>query len=142
MARKRSPRVVPAQLQQLRQRIDQWRKDRTKRGSMPAELWQRATEFAAEHGVYLVSQTLGVNYDNLKKRVPGPARPATSPVASRPKTANFVELVADPRPVAVAGNECVVELKGADGTAMTIRAPAQSTPELCKLVQAFWSRSK
>lgn len=108
---------------------------------MPAELWRLATELACEHGVYMVSRTLGVSYEQLKKRVPDTllaVRNRSGP-ADAPQ---FVELLTAATRARVAESEWVVELKSIDGTSMTIRSTGQTAPEMSKLVEAFWSRSR
>jgi hypothetical protein len=53
MARRARP--VPAELKELRSRIERWRRTRERRTVMPAELWAEAVALAGRHGAYPVT---------------------------------------------------------------------------------------
>jgi hypothetical protein len=65
-------------MEQVRQRIDPWRKTRVGRGRMPEALWRAAVALAGEHGVYATAQGLGVSYDSLETSVGKPSGAAAT----------------------------------------------------------------
>ena len=58
-----------ARLEQLRGRIEHWRRTRTKHGPMPEALWDEAALLARGLGVCPVSRALGIGYESLQERV-------------------------------------------------------------------------
>jgi len=60
---------LPPEVRKLHHQIERWRKTRTKRTRMPEKLWTLATALGRAHGVYRISQDLGINYDSLRVRV-------------------------------------------------------------------------
>jgi hypothetical protein len=120
---------------ELRARIEAWRRSRAKRGPMPAELWADAVVLAKRESVYRTARALGVNYATLKWHVAvassGGREESTGPVG-------FVELLAAPRPTEPAGaSSTVVELSDASGATMTVRMPSSGGLDLSALVGVF-----
>jgi hypothetical protein len=62
-------------LEPLRQRLEEFRRTRTKRGALPEQLWQEAAQAARRHGVNLTAKVLGLAYSGLKSRAEGNDRP-------------------------------------------------------------------
>ena len=125
----RTPRM-----EQVRLRIENWRKTRVRRGVMAEELWAAAVALAQEHGVYATSRGLGVNYDSLKARVGTRSQRKGRP----PALPAFVELPAG-MPMAASG--VMVELVGAGGEKLTIRLMDQAEVDVAELAREFWSRT-
>lgn len=88
---------IPAELQQLKQQLEEFRNTNPPRSRLPVSIWAAAVEAAQRHGLHLTSKTLRMDYAGLKKR----SRPATQ---SSPA---FLELLAATPP------ECVVEVESA-----------------------------
>src|SRR6516225_4831312 len=65
---------LPQELEQARQQLEAWRSTHRPRCHIPYSLWKRAAELASQHGLYLTSRTLRVDYMRLKKLVQ-PASP-------------------------------------------------------------------
>ncbi len=55
-------------LKSVRERFEQWRKQRERLGPIPADLWAAAAELTKRHTYLEVSKALRVNYNDLKKR--------------------------------------------------------------------------
>ena len=129
-------RVLPAEVAEVRQRIEQWRRTRSKRTAMPQELWSAAVSLAGDYGLYRVARGLGVSYSALKRRV-------TEAEASKRSTgqadtrAGFVEV--DTAPLFSGGEAAgsVVELSDGVGVTMKIRVPASQAVDVVGLVAAF-----
>jgi hypothetical protein len=122
--------AIPQEMEQARQQLEAWRSTHRPRCHIPDSLWKRAAELASQHGLYLTSRTLGVDYMRLKKRV--------QPVSPERKTAEspgFVELMA---PATARIAECVVELEGAGGR-MRIQMKGITAAELVGLSRMVWT---
>jgi hypothetical protein len=86
---------LPAELQQLKQQLEEFRNTNPPRSRLPESIWTAAAQVAQQHGLHLTSKTLRLDYAGLKKRL----RPATQASPA------FLELLA------AAPSECVVELE-------------------------------
>ena len=56
-------------LETVRTQYEAWRKRRRCRSRIPEALWQAAADLCREHSLCVVSQTLRLNYNDLKHRV-------------------------------------------------------------------------
>jgi hypothetical protein len=122
--------AIPLDMEQARQELEAWRSTHPPRCHIPESLWKRAAELASQHGLYLTSRTLRVDYMRLKKLV--------RPRSSERKSANlprFIELMA---PTVAGIAECVVELEGA-GRRMRIQMKGMGVAELVGLSRMVWS---
>jgi len=125
-----SSSAIPQEMEQARQQLEAWRSTHRPRCHIPDSLWKRAAELASQHGLYLTSRTLRVDYMRLKKLV--------QPVSPERKTAElpgFVELMA---PATARIAECVVELEGAGGR-MRIQMKGITAAELVGLSRMVWT---
>ena len=126
--------ALPGDVEQLRWRIEQWRRSRKRYSHVPKELWSEAVGLAQVHGVQLISQTLRLNHESLRNRVHAAGVPAEKGTA-----AGFVEL----RPAWFdTGPRCVVELREPDGTTMTITVTDPREIDVARLLDGFWSRRR
>jgi hypothetical protein len=64
--------AIPLEMEEARQQLEAWRSTHRPRCHIPDSLWKKAAELASQHGIYLTSRTLLVDYMRLKKLV-GPA---------------------------------------------------------------------
>jgi hypothetical protein len=124
------PSAIPLDMEQARQELEAWRSTHPPRCHIPDSLWKRAAELANQHGLYLTSRTLRVDYMRLKKRVQ-----PTSPERKSTGLPRFIELVA---PTVAGIAECVVELEGA-GRRMRIQLKGMGVAELVGLSRMVWS---
>jgi len=97
--------AIPLDMEQARQELEAWRSTHRPRCHIPDSLWKRAAELASQHGLYLTSRTLRVDYMRLKKLVQ-----PTSPERKGAELPRLIELMA---PTVASIAECVVELEGA-----------------------------
>jgi hypothetical protein len=132
MATEGSGTQVLARLNQLRRRIERWRRTRVKRSPMPPELWSAATELAQELGVYRVAREAGVGYESLKDRVEVHGEHGAREAGAFVELAGASLVSAAP---ATAGSE--VELSDASGTTMVIRLTADQAVDVAALLAAF-----
>jgi len=124
MSHKDTP--LPEQLQQLRQRLEEWRNAHIRRSRLPEELWAAAVELARQHGLFRTAHTLRLDYTNLKKRV------QTAPGMRAVPPAAFMELVA-PSPVA---SECTVEVESARGK-LRVAIKGMAAPDVMSLIRSW-----
>ena len=126
---------IPAEVNAVRSHIEHWRRTRKKRSSMPEDLWDAAASVAREHGVYAVARDMGLNYENLKKRVKGISGDRRK--EKRGDSSGFVEL-AGSQLIGTPG--VVVELTDGNGAKLTMRLPGCDGLDVRSLVEAFWNR--
>ncbi len=116
MARRRS--ALPGKVEEVRGRIEHWRRTRERLTAMPEELWFEATSLARAHGVYRISQALSVNYSNLRKRVERSGESMREESASR----GFVEISPQQFSGPYGTRQTMVELSRADGTRLVVQS--------------------
>jgi len=136
MGRKRRQARALAGARELHERIEHWRRMRTKLGPMPAELWDEAVALAAKHGVYTITRTVGVEYNALKRRVEALAGGGAADEGTVKPA--FVELRAAVPDAAAAKGETVVEVSDRSGRRMTIRMGSGAAVDVAQVVSAFW----
>jgi hypothetical protein len=122
----REKTAIPDDLQQLSQRLEEWRGANPARTRLPESIWEAAVDMAQRHGLHCTSKALRMDYTRLKKRLPPAAQPP------RPAPPAFLELVAAPTTGPV---ECVVELESACGR-MRVSMKGK-TPDWASLLQAW-----
>jgi hypothetical protein len=120
-----------AQVEQLRARIDEWRRTRPHRTLMPAALWAEAVALAKSKGAYRVAKATGVNFDGLRRRVAEAASEA--PPA-------FVELPVVPPADAAPDAGTVIELHASDGARLVLRLAKDAAIDVAQVVAAFRRR--
>ena len=119
--------TLPSPVADARCRLDEWRKTRARRGSLPAQFWDEASQLAQIYGINAIARALGLDYYSLKKHRDAAQK---RPVANKPA---FVEVsVARPSPTA----DYVVELERPDGGRMKIQLIHQQ--DLIAVTESFW----
>ena len=129
----KSNRSFSLDIEEARHRLGVWRKSRSRGKRIPAPLWALAAALARSHGVSRVSQTLGLDYNGLKRRAEAIRTPRRSRLKPPP---GFVELPLVGQPVL--GPNCTVELARGEGSRMTIRWDGKEGLDLVGLAEAFW----
>jgi hypothetical protein len=127
-----------ADLDQVRGRIEHWRKTRRSRGKMPPELWEAAARLARSHGIYAASQQLHVSYDSLKAHVHGVGKAKAKIVKGR-VAPQFVE-VEPLGSMAPALDATVMELVGAAGNRLIVRVAGAASADVVALVRELYGR--
>jgi hypothetical protein len=127
--------TVSPNLTRLRQRLEDWRQQRSGRRRIPEQFWTEALALARTEGVSRVSRLLRLPYRRLKDH-----RNAASSKLTPVAAPAFVEL---PLPSSLPGGpECWVEMTHRTGAKMTIHLSAASAHDLQLLAQAFWSQRR
>jgi hypothetical protein len=137
MGRRGKLQATAADIEQVRELVEQWRKTRTTRTRMPEEIWAALVGLAAAHGVYGVARRLGVNYQGLKKRVAAGLNKSGLVQAPRAK---FVEM-GPVLSIGSASSGTVVEVVGAAGNRLTVRLGNTAGLDVPALMREFWSRA-
>lgn len=125
MARSKGPAV---NLEEVKARFDEWRRNRKGKAPIPDELWALAADVARTEGVSRASTELRVEWNHLKRRMAVP-----SGTSSKPAPPRFVELVA-PRGESLP--ECVIELEGR--AKLRIQLKDASASYLATLSRELW----
>src|SRR5437667_11332687 len=68
--------AIPADLLELRQRLEQWRSEQPKRSRLPESIWTAAVEMAQRHGLHRTTKALRLDYTVMMKRMPAAAQSA------------------------------------------------------------------
>ena len=129
----KQPTTVPAEVEELRQRLNAWRQRTDREKRLPESLWEEAVGLTRTHGVSLVAVVLSLSYTALKQRAAASTKRLE--VTTQP---TFVEVGMVP---AAMRSECTVELRDGSNCQMNIRLDAGATGALLALAQAFWRRS-
>ena len=132
--------AVPADLQELSGRFEDWRRTRRGKLPIPESLWAAAAELARSHGVCQTAQVLRLEYKKLKQLTDGEAggkrvrhRRKLHRAGGAPAPATFMELAAPP----TAAAECVIELEGPRGK-VRIQWKGATAPDLAGLSRVLW----
>lgn len=126
---------LPAECDELRDQLEEWRRTRKKRSRVPESVWKSAERLAEKFGTHRIAQELRLNYMTLKKRVSGSAPKGVPKKKTDPV---FVEM--DSCRSASSG-ECVVELANCSGTRMRIELKIRRVRDLLELIQPFCSQA-
>ena len=137
MGRRGKLQATAADIEQVRELVDQWRNTRTTRARMPEEIWAALVGLAAAHGVYGVARRLGINNQGLKKRVAAGLNKSGLVQAPRAK---FVEM-GPVLSIGSASSGTVVEVVGAAGNRLTVRFGNTAGLDVPALMREFWSRA-
>ena len=125
-------RELPARLEAVRRRFEQWRRTHRPRSRLPNGLWAAAVKMAGVYGLYRTARALPVEYYSPKQRVELQAvargRREPGPVAT------FLEL---PPPALTGTCEYMLELEDAAGSKMRVSLKAAASPDLTALCRAF-----
>ncbi len=147
---------LPAEVDEVRARIERWRHQRKGLGPMPGNLWSEAAELAQRFGINAICRHMGLNYTALKSHLdPGQsprlqaskptsksASKATSKTASKatpkpvPKAPIFVELGVDTA-LGAAQAGPVLEVTSPSGVRILLHLPAGNSADLATLMTAL-----
>lgn len=132
---------LKARIEPLRQRVEDWRRNKTRNEHTPQEFWPEAVELAKRYGVSAVQRILRVDYRGLERRTFGIVKSASKAAKARgdraaegPVAASFVELASLPARRA----EHLVELEDGNGRKLSLKVAAGHLAEVLPLTQAFW----
>jgi hypothetical protein len=115
-------------IENLRKRLDAWRKTHKARSRIPNRLWDSAAHVAGQCGLNRTAKALHLDYYDLKKRM-NAAAVSQGPVPS------FIELSPT---AAVPVPECIIDLESRDGAKMRIHIKGMNVPDLDTLGRVFW----
>lgn len=129
-------KALPAKVNEVSVRIEQWRQTRKKQTAMPEDIWQEATALARVHGVYRVSQALTVSYDGLRKRIDQTKRPGRHQTSAP----GFVEVDGRQFSGPYEMKQTMVELSRADGTRMVVQMSGSDSIDVLGLAEIVMGR--
>jgi len=127
--------IDEGRLEEVRQRVKEWRETRPKLEAMPQELWDAAVSLAGEHGVYRVARALRVDYGKLKQLLE--SREAAVSRADADEGGFAVMTLPVPGVAEPMGTGAEVELFDADGSRLSIRLPSHGGLDVAGVVAAF-----
>ena len=127
-----APVIIPSELKELSRQIEQWRRTRPYRMSMPETLWTLAANVARQHGLARVARFTRLDYYSLKERIESLERSSSGTSVVKP---TFIEL--QPLPVNPV-SECTIELEHPRGRRMRIHIKGARMPDVRALSRALW----
>ncbi len=128
-----APIVVPAELKDLSNQIEQWRRTRPRRAAMPDALWTLAAKAARQQGLARVARFLRLDYYSLRERIESRERGCGAASAEK---RTFIEL--PPLPVSPV-SECTIELEHPRGRKMRIHIKGAPMPDVTALSRTLWA---
>ena len=125
---------VPADVEAVRRRFEQWRQVRKVHTAIPESLWAAAVRLAGRYGISRTARALRVGYYSLQERVERETAcaAASSPTLSEPA---FLELAVPLRPGTGA---CLLEWEDGGGAKMRVHLQGVAAPDLVALSRSFW----
>jgi hypothetical protein len=118
-------------LEEVRQRFEQWREHRKRRTPIPKSLWEGAVRLCADHSLFMVSRSLRLDYNALKRRLCS-FRPDPEEVSLRSSDFVTLDVAASPR-----GGECIVEMEKA-GARMRMHLKGEIGVYPLEVIRTFW----
>ena len=141
---------LPAGLEKVRRRFEEWRETCEAHSRIPGSLWASAAVAAGRYGLSKTANALRVNYYAIKKCLAAKAaadcraskkrmgrRAAVGNRSETEGTAEFVELPSFASPDS---GECWLEWEDGGGGKMRVRLRGVGTPDLAALGRSFWDR--
>jgi hypothetical protein len=133
------------ELSRMRRRLDEFRRGSRPGKALPQWAWPAAGRLARRYGVHATARALGLEYNKLKRASGATTVPAVGRTARRRRTGagsavKFVELGGLRAPSAVAADEALVEVVGADGVRVAVRLK-DSSPVLLAVIGALPGQS-
>ena len=133
---------LPAGLERVRRRFEQWRQTHKPPSRISVRLWAAAAKAAGTHGLHRTARTLRLDYYALKKHlgqnaaVCGDSKARPRETGGQHASPAFLELT----PLASANPcECVVELENVGGAKMRIQLKGAAVPDVASLCRGFWN---
>jgi len=122
-------------VEQVKQRLLEWRKNKKHREPIPEELWQLAAELSSRFGISPVARELRLNFMALKKRVTGKTDHRKAEID---KGDSFVEIKMLPGESHIPVNgSCVMELTRTDGANLKIYSTMGSRIDIVGICENF-----
>jgi len=118
-------------IEEVRLRLQSWRKTRQHGARIPEDLWVSAAILARVHRPGTVSHALGLDYYTLKDRVKSTNASVCRKERTRPA---FVELMSSSP---TCSSECTLEIEDRHGSKMRIHLKSSETPDLGAISSAF-----
>jgi hypothetical protein len=137
--RSRNPTVTPtvsADIEQVRRRLQEWRRSRRHGSRIPEDLWIAAVKLAKKYRAARIAHELGLDYDGLKRRL----KTAKQHGTSEPQTQQgFIELL----PFAPSSHcECTMEMEDRRGAKMKLELKGVSAGDVAAVSRALWSAER
>jgi len=137
--RSRKPTVTPtvcADIEQVRRRLQEWRRSRRHGARIPEDLWIAAVKLAKKYRPARVAHTLGLDYNGLKQRLKTAKQHGTSEPQSQP---GFIELF----PFAPSSHcQCTMEIEDRRGAKMKLELKGMSAGDVAAVSRALWSAQR
>jgi hypothetical protein len=128
---------LPADLLELKNQFETWRKTRQTRAPIPEELRQAAVALLERYSAALICRVCRLHPHSLKK--PVAPKPAAASARSTPAFFSLAPLAASPlaAPAQQATTNCRLQLERPDGARLILTLPAPDCTTLASLCADF-----
>jgi len=128
---------LPADLLELKNQFEAWRKTRQTRAPIPEELRQAAVALLERYSASLICRVCRLNPHSLKK--PAASSSSTAPALPAPAFFSLSPLAAPPLAAQTrqAHSDCRLQLERPDGARLTITLPVPDQATLAHLCADF-----
>ncbi len=137
--RSKLPTVTPtvcADIEQVRHRLQEWRRSRRHGARIPEDLWIAAVQLAKKYRPARIAHTLGLDYNGLKQRLRTAKQHGTTEQATQP---GFIELL----PFAPTSHcECTIAIEDRRGAKMKLELKGASALDVAAVSRALWSAER
>jgi len=118
-------------IEEVRQRLEGWRKIKKHRQPIPKDIWQDAAELARKYSISAVSKTLRLSYTDLKDRVYGPSK-------TKQKSSDFIE-IGYSQPSIIP--ETTIEMENKKGSSFKVCLKGRTDSGLMDLARTFLQKN-
>ena len=141
---KRNSDPLPKEVDQLKLRVQEWRRAKTGSSAMPGEIWEAAIRLAKDFGVCRISRAVGLDYGWLRKKAAqsGAQSPSASPIFLELPTGVVLprESGSDLETSYLPNSGSLIDISTQDGARMRIRLETGRSQDAAGIVTAFLER--
>lgn len=137
--RSKKPTATPTDfvdIEQVRGRLQEWRRRRKPGARIPEDLWIAAAKLARKCPPGKIAHALGLDYKGLKRRLRTAAQRTTSETPSKP---GFVELVSF---TPSSHCQCTMEIEDRRGAKLKLELKGVSAGDVAAVSRALWSAER
>jgi hypothetical protein len=135
----KKPTVAPAvfaDIEQVRRRLQEWRRSRKHGARIPEDLWIAAVKLAKKYRPGRIAHELGLDYEGLKRRLKTAEHHGTSEPGGQP---GFIELF----PFAPTSHcACTIAIEDRRGAKMRLELKGASAGDVAAVSRALWSAER
>lgn len=128
--------IVVADIEEIRRRLQEWRRSRKHGARIPEPLWIAAVDLAKKYRPARIAHELGLDYDGLRRRLKTAKQHGTSAPQTQP---GFIEIF----PFTSSSHcQCTIAIEDRRGAKMKLELKGASGGEVAAVSRALWSAER